>query len=101
MGRGVGVNGLALALAAYVADRIASVIMVDNLIFRFLAVTAGSVINSLVRLGFYSILLNLELPVLDSGRDMVATVIFDLFANLFASVILYITLDRVFNKGID
>jgi rod shape-determining protein MreD len=102
MGRGVGVNGLAMVLAAYVADRIASVIMVDNLIFRFLAVTAGSVINTLVRLGFYSKwALNLELPVLAGGREIAATVVFDLFANLFASVLLYIALDRVFNKGID
>jgi len=101
-GRGVGVNGLALVLAAYVADRIATVIMVDNLIFRFLAVTAGSVINSLVRLGFYSKwALNLDLPVLANGRRVAETVIFDLFANLFASVLLYIVLDRVFNKGID
>jgi rod shape-determining protein MreD len=99
MGRGVGVNGLALLLAAYVADRIASVVMVDNLIFRFLAVTAGSVINTLVRLGFYRTL-NLELPVLAGGREMAATVVFDLFANLFASVLLYIVLDRVFNKGV-
>jgi rod shape-determining protein MreD len=102
MGRGVGVNGLAMVLAAYVADRIASVIMVDNLIFRFLAVTAGSVINTMVRLGFYSKwALNLELPVLASGREVAATVVFDLFANLFASVLLYIALDRVFNKDID
>ena len=102
MGRGVGVNGLAMVLAAYFADRIASVIMVDNLIFRFLAVTAGSVINTMVRLGFYSKwALNLELPVLASGREIAATVVFDLFANLFASVLLYIVLDRVFNKGID
>jgi rod shape-determining protein MreD len=101
-GRGVGVNGLAMVLAAYVADRIASVIMVDNLIFRFLAVTAGSVINTMVRLGFYSKwALNLKLPVLASGREIAATVVFDLFANLFASVLLYIALDRVFNKGID
>jgi len=99
VGRGIGVNGLAMVLAAYLADRIASVIMVDNLIFRFLAVTAGSVINSLVRLGFYRAL-NLELPVLASGREMAATVVFDLFANLFASVLLYIVLDRVFNKGV-
>jgi len=100
-GRGIGVNGLAMVVAAYFADRIASVIMVDNLIFRFLAVTAGSVINSLVRLGFYSKwALNLELPVLASGREVAATVVFDLFANLFASVILYIALDRVFNKGV-
>ena len=100
VGRGIGVNGLAMVLAAYLADRIASVIMVDNLIFRFLAVTAGSVINSLVRLGFYRAL-NLELPVLASGREMAATLVFDLFANLFASVLLYIALDRVFNKGLD
>ena len=100
-GRGViGVSGLALVIAAYVADRIASVIMVDNLIFRFLAVTAGSVINTLVRLAFYW-LLKLDLPVLANGREMAATVVFDLFANLFASVLLYIALDRVFNKGTD
>src|SRR5262245_60668841 len=102
MGRGVGVNGLAMVLAAYFADRIASVLMVDNLILRFLAVTAGSVINTLVRLGFYSKwALNIDPPVLASGREIAATVVFDLFANLFASVLLYIALDRVFNKGID
>ncbi|MBO0724586.1 MAG: rod shape-determining protein MreD [Blastocatellia bacterium] len=101
LGRGViGVNGLALVLAAYIADQIASVIMVDNLIFRFLAVTAGSVINTLVRLAFYW-LLKLDLPVLANGREMAAAVVFDLFANLFASVLLYIALDRVFNKGTD
>jgi rod shape-determining protein MreD len=101
MGRGVGVNGLALVIVAYVADRIASVIMVDNLIFRFLAVTAGSVINTLIRLAFYG-LLKIELPELASGRSVAAAVVFDLFANLFASVLLYIALDRVFNnKGFD
>ena len=96
-GRGVGVNGLSLVIAAYVADRIAAVIMVDNLIFRFLAVTAGSVINAVIRLLFYG-LLKLELPALASGREMAATIVFDMFANLFASVLLYIALDRVFNK---
>jgi rod shape-determining protein MreD len=100
MGRGVGVNGLAMVITAYVTDRIASVIMVDNLIFRFLAVAAGSVINTLIRLSFYR-LLKLELPVLANGREMAATLVFDLFANLFVSVLLYIVLDRVFNKGID
>jgi rod shape-determining protein MreD len=97
---GVGVNGLAMVIAAYVADRIASVIMVDNLIFRFLAVTAGSLINTLVRLAFYG-LLKLELPALASGREIAAAIVFDLIANLFASVLLYIALDRVFNKGFD
>jgi rod shape-determining protein MreD len=98
MGRVIGVNGLALVLAAYVADRIAAMIMVDNLIFRFLAVTAGSVINTGIRLLFYG-LLKIELPVLASGREMAAAIVFDLFANLFASVLLYIALDRVFNKA--
>jgi rod shape-determining protein MreD len=99
---GIGVNGLAMVLAAYVADRIASVIVVDNMIFRFLAITAGSVIYTLVRLGFYSKwALGVDLPVLASGRSKAATVVFDLFANLFASVLLYIALDRVFNKGTD
>ncbi len=99
MGRGIGVNGLSLVIAAYVADRIAAVIMVDNLIFRFLAVSAGSVINTLIRLFFYGLLLQLELPAMTSGREVAAAIVFDLFANLFASVLLYIALDRVFNKG--
>ena len=60
MGRGIGVNGLSLVLAAYVADRIAAVIMVDNLIFRFLAVSAGSVINTVIRLFFYGLLYSLN-----------------------------------------
>jgi hypothetical protein len=89
-----------MALAAYAADRIASVIMVDNLIFRFPAIMAASVINTMIRLAFYG-LLKLELPVLASGREVAATIVFDLFANLFASVLLYIALDRVFNKAID
>jgi rod shape-determining protein MreD len=100
MGRAVGINGLAMVIAAYVADRIASVIMIDNLIFRSLAVTAASVINTIIRLAFYR-LLKLDLPVLANGRQMAATLVFDLFANLFASVLLYIALDRVFNKGTD
>jgi len=56
--------------------------------------------NTMIRLAFYG-LLKLELPVLASGREVAATIVFDLFANLFASVILYIALDRVFNKGLD
>ncbi|MGE0127804.1 MAG: rod shape-determining protein MreD [Blastocatellales bacterium] len=97
LGRVIGVNGLAMVLAAYVADRIAAVIMVDNLIFRFLAVASGSVINTVIRLLFYG-LLKLELPTLASGREIAAAIVFDLFANLFVSVLLYIALDRVFNK---
>jgi hypothetical protein len=96
-GRGFGVNGLAFVLAAYVADRIASVIVVDNLWFRFSAVAAGSVVNTAVRLLFFR-LLKLELPVLAGGRNLAATLVFDLIANLIGSVLLYIALDRVFIK---
>jgi len=74
--------------------------MVYNLIFGFLAITAASVINTMFRLAFYG-LLKLELPVLASGREVAATIVFDLFASLFASVLLYIALDHVFNKGLD
>lgn len=97
-GRGIGISGLAFVLAAYVADRIATVIMVDNLVFRFAAITAGSIVSTSVHLSFYR-LLNLELPVLASGRDIAATIVFDLIANLFGSVLLYIVLDRVFLKS--
>jgi len=51
--------------------------------------------------GLIFCLLKLELPVLASGREVVATIVFDLFANLFAAVLIYIAFDRVFNKGID
>ena len=65
-----------------------------------LAVTAGSAINILIRLAFYSPwALNLELPALTNGKEVAAAIVFDLFANLFASVLLYIALDRVFNKA--
>jgi len=99
-GRGFGVNGLAFVLAAYVADRIASVIVVDNLWFRFSAVTAGSVVNTVIRLVFFR-LLKLELPVLAGGRSIAATIVFDLIANLIGSILLYLVLDRVFIKDAD
>jgi len=62
--------------------------------------SAASVINTVIRLAFYG-LLKLELPVLASGREVAATIFFDLFDNLFVSVLLYSALDRVFNKGPD
>jgi len=68
-------------------------------IHRAPVLRVARVTNTLVRLGFYQAL-NLELPVLAGGREMAATVVFDPFANLFASVLIYIALDRVFNKGV-
>lgn len=97
LGRGVGISGLAFVLAAYVADRIATIIMIDNLIFRFAAVASGSIISTLVHLTFYR-LLKLEFPSLVQGKDAVATIVFDLITNLIGSVLLYFVLDRVFQK---
>jgi rod shape-determining protein MreD len=100
-GRGIGISGLAFVLAAYVADRIATVIMVDNLIFRFAAVAAGSLVSSAIHLVFYR-LLNLDLPAWSSGphsSGLAATVVFDLIANLIGFVLLNIALDRVLQKA--
>jgi len=97
-GRSFGISGFAFVLAAYVADRLASVVVADNLIFRFAAVAAGSVVNSATRLILYG-LLKFELPVLAGGRNIAATIVFDLIANLIGSVLLYFALDRVFTKS--
>jgi rod shape-determining protein MreD len=97
-GPAVGVSGLAYVFAAYITHRIAAFIVVDNLPVRFLAVAAASIVNTLVRLFFYR-LLKIELPVLAGGQTITAEVVFGLFANLIASILLYILLDRLFMKN--
>lgn len=92
-GLGVGVAGLAYVLAAYIADRIAAWIVVDNLLVRFSAVAAGSLADTLIRLLLYR-LIQIELPVLAAGAG--ATLVFGFFANLITSVLLYMVFDRVF-----
>ncbi|MGH9841652.1 MAG: rod shape-determining protein MreD [Blastocatellia bacterium] len=96
-GKGFGVSGLAYLLAAYVADRIVAWIVVDNLLVRFSAIVAGSLVSTIVRLIFYR-MLQVELPVLAGGNNVIATLVFGLFANLIVSVLLYILFDRVFKK---
>ncbi len=99
-GRGIGISGLAFVLAAYVADRIATWIMVDNLVFRLVAVISGSIVNTAIHLAFYG-LLKLDLPAVVGGRKLAARMVFDLIANLIGSVLLYRLLDRVFRKTSD
>jgi len=94
----VGVSGFAYVLAAYVADRIVSVIVADNMLVRFATVASASVINTLTRYTFYK-LLKFKLPVLAGGEGFAAALIFGLVTNLYASTLLYILLDRLFNKG--
>jgi rod shape-determining protein MreD len=95
-GRGFGVSGMAYLIAAYISDRIAAWIVVDNMLVRFSAIVAGSLVSVAVRLVFYR-LLHVELPNL-SGGNIAATLVFGLFANLIVSVLLYFALDRVFKK---
>jgi rod shape-determining protein MreD len=93
----VGVSGFAYVLAAYVADRIVSIIVADNILVRFATVASASVINTLTRYAFYK-LLKFKLPVLAGGEGFAAALVFGLVTNLIASVLLYILLDRLFNK---
>ncbi len=94
-GRAIGVSGFAYVVAAYITYRIATFIVMDNLLVRILAVAAASVVNTGIRLIFYG-LLQIELPVLAGGRTIGAALVFGLLANLFASVLLYTPLDRIF-----
>ncbi len=94
----IGVSGFAYVLAAYVADRIVSVIVADNMLVRFATVASASVINTLTRYAFYK-LLKFELPVLVGGQGFAAAIIFGLVTNLIVSVLLYFALDRFFDKG--
>lgn len=94
----IGVSGLAYVIAAYVADRIVSVIVADNLLVRFLTVASASIVNILVRALFYR-MLKFKLPVLAGGKGVAAALVFGLCANLIASVLLYLFLDRVFSRN--
>ena len=94
----VGVSGFAYVLAAYVADRIVSVIVADNLLVRFATVASASLINTLTKYAFYK-LLKFKLPVLIGGKGLAASIVFGLVANLIAATLLYLLLDRIFNKN--
>ncbi len=97
-GRGFGIAGLGYVLAGYAVDRIVAWIVADSPLVRFSAVAAGSVISTLIRLLFFR-LLQIELPMLIGGRNIGATIVFSLFANLIASIPVYLILDRVFQKN--
>lgn len=94
----VGVGGFAYVLAAYSADRIVSVIVADNLLVRFATVASASLINTLTKVAFYK-LLKFKLPVLIGGKGIAAAIVFGLVTNLIAAALIYLILDRVFNKN--
>ena len=93
----IGVSGFAYVLAAFVADRIVSVIVADNMLVRFATVASASAVNTLTRYTFYK-LLKFKLPVLAGGEGLTAAIVFGLVTNLIASALLYILLDRLFKK---
>ncbi len=95
-----GVAGLAYVAAAYVTYSITALVVVDNLLVRYIAVAASSLLNTSIRLVFYA-LLGLSLPVLAGGKTITANFVFTLLIHLIASTLLYILLDRIFLKGDD
>ena len=95
--RAVGVSGLAYVLVAYITHRIVAFIVVDNVLVRVLAVAVATIVNTSVGFLFYW-LLKIELPVLAGGETIAPAIVFALFANLIASILLYILLDRVLQR---
>lgn len=94
----IGVSGFAYVLAAYIADRIVSVIVADNLLVRFATVASASLVSTLTKIAFYK-LLKFKLPVLIGGKGIAAAIVFGLVTNLIAAALIYFVLDRVFNKN--
>ncbi len=93
-----GVSGLAYVVAAYVVYQITTLIVIDNLLIRLVAVSAASLANAGIRLLFYA-LLRIQLPLLGSGRLIASSLIVSLLVHLTVSVSLFILLDRLFLKG--
>jgi rod shape-determining protein MreD len=96
-GQGVGISGFAYVMAAYITHRFATFIVVDNLVVRFMAVATASLVSTLIRLSFYK-LLQIELPVLAGGQAVAPAIVFGLFANLFASVLFFNPMSRIFGS---
>src|SRR5262249_16639978 len=88
----VGVSGFAYVLAAYVADRIVSVIVADNMLVRFATVASASVVNTLTPHTFFN------LHVRRGVEGFAAALVFGLVHTLIVPVLFYILLNRLFNK---
>ena len=93
----IGVSGIAYLFAAFVADRIASVIVLDNLAIRFGTVAATSLINTVIQLIGYQIL-HFPLAPLTGQESLLAWIVLSLLANLFAAVLVFYLMDRLFKS---
>ncbi len=94
-GRVIAISGLAYLLAGYLADRISSVIVLDNLPVRIGAVAAASLINSTVQLIGYQIL-RVPLAPLTGQESLLAVLVLGLSGNLLAAIPFFVMLDNVF-----
>ena len=94
----MGVSGIAYLFAAFVTDRIASVIVLDNLAIRFGTVAAASLVNTIIQLIGYQIL-RFPLAPLTGQESLLAVVVLSLLANLFAAVLVFYLMDRLFKSA--
>jgi rod shape-determining protein MreD len=92
------VSGIAYLFAAYIADRIASVIVLDNLMIRFGTVAAASFVNTILQLIAYQIL-GFDVNLLTGQEGILAVTVLSLIANLFASVLVFYLMDRLFKAA--
>jgi rod shape-determining protein MreD len=94
----LGVSGIAYLFAAFVADRIASVIVLDNLGIRFGTVVAASLTNTIIQLIGYQIL-HFPLAPLTGQESLIAMLVLSLLGNLFAAVLVFYVMDRLFKSA--
>jgi rod shape-determining protein MreD len=91
----IAVSGLAYLFASFLADRVASVIVLDNALVRAGTVAAATLINLVVQLIGYQIL-RFELTPLTGQENVLAVIVLGLIANLIASILLFVVLDNIF-----
>jgi rod shape-determining protein MreD len=94
-GRVIAISGLAYLLAGFLADRISSVIVLDNLPIRIGTVAAASLINIIVQLIGYQIL-RFPLAELTEQRALPAVLVLSIIGNLLAAIPFFVVLDNMF-----
>lgn len=94
-GRVIAISGLAYLLAGYLADRISSVIVLDNLPVRVGTVAAASLINVIVQLVGYQIL-RVPLTELTDREGILAPLVLGVIGDLLAAIPFFVMLDKVF-----
>ena len=94
-GRVIAISGLAYLLAGFLADRISSVIVLDNLPVRIGTVAAASLINIIVQLIGYQIL-RFPLAELTGQAYLPAVLVLSIIGNLLAAIPFFVVLDNVF-----